>query len=32
MIEGLFLARAPFSNFVELNSEILPARFCSIMS
>lgn len=32
MIERLVLARAPFSNSVELKSEMLPVRFCSIMS
>lgn len=32
MIEGLFLVRAPFNNSVELNSEMLSARICSVMS
>lgn len=32
MIEKLGLATAPFSNSVELKSEMLPVRFCSIMS
>lgn len=32
MIEGLFLVRAPFNNSVELNSEMLSARFRSVIS
>lgn len=32
MAERLVWARAPFSNSVELKSEMLPVRFCSIMS
>lgn len=30
--EGLFLVRALFINSVELNSDVLPTKFCSIMT
>lgn len=32
MTEGLFLVRALFINSVELNSDVLPTKFCSIMT
>lgn len=32
MTEGLFLVRALFINSVELNSVVLPTKFCSIMT